>query len=282
MPFLENVTRGRGIPRERLAAVAEHYLHFGGVSPINGINRALIAQLEAELTDRGSTCRCTSATATGSPTSRIRLRPCATTAFAAQRCSPRRHGADTPAARNTTRTSRVAVRPPVTARPNWSNFASTSTIRCSCEMFVEAIADAAAPCPRSNAPTPGWCSPRTRFRWRPGPAAVPTFTPARSPTRPGSSRRGGICRLRPGVAVAVRAAAGAVAGTRCRPTTCRPSPTRHQGRHRLPDRLRRRPHRGGLGSGLRAAGTGAASLASHSPGRPPPTPTAGSHGWPST
>ncbi len=42
MPFLENVTRGRGIPRERLAAVAEHYLHFGGVSPINGINRALI------------------------------------------------------------------------------------------------------------------------------------------------------------------------------------------------------------------------------------------------
>jgi protoporphyrin/coproporphyrin ferrochelatase len=45
MPFLENVTRGRGIPRERLAAVAEHYLHFGGVSPINGINRALIEQL---------------------------------------------------------------------------------------------------------------------------------------------------------------------------------------------------------------------------------------------
>lgn len=44
-PFLENVTRGRGIPPERLDAVAEHYLHFGGVSPINGINRALIEQL---------------------------------------------------------------------------------------------------------------------------------------------------------------------------------------------------------------------------------------------
>lgn len=53
MPFLENVTRGRGIPRERLASVAEHYLHFGGVSPINGINRALIEQLEAELADSG-------------------------------------------------------------------------------------------------------------------------------------------------------------------------------------------------------------------------------------
>src|ERR1700760_956608 len=49
MPFLENVTRGRGIPRERLASVAEHYLHFGGVSPINGINRALIEQLRMQI-----------------------------------------------------------------------------------------------------------------------------------------------------------------------------------------------------------------------------------------
>ena len=53
MPFLENVTRGRGIPRERLESVAEHYYHFGGVSPINAINRALITQIEAELADRG-------------------------------------------------------------------------------------------------------------------------------------------------------------------------------------------------------------------------------------
>ena len=53
IPFLENVTRGRGIPRERLAAVGEHYFHFGGVSPINGQNRELIANIEAELTRRG-------------------------------------------------------------------------------------------------------------------------------------------------------------------------------------------------------------------------------------
>ncbi|MGE2834505.1 ferrochelatase [Mycobacterium sp. SMC-4] len=53
MPFLENVTRGRGIPRERLKSVAEHYLHFGGVSPINGINRDLITAIEAELARRG-------------------------------------------------------------------------------------------------------------------------------------------------------------------------------------------------------------------------------------
>jgi ferrochelatase len=53
LPFLENVTRGRGVPRERLDEVARHYLHFGGVSPINEQNRALIAALEAELATAG-------------------------------------------------------------------------------------------------------------------------------------------------------------------------------------------------------------------------------------
>jgi ferrochelatase len=50
MPFLENVTRGRGVPRDRLLAVAEHYHHFGGASPINAQVRDLIAALEPELT----------------------------------------------------------------------------------------------------------------------------------------------------------------------------------------------------------------------------------------
>jgi len=53
MPFLENVTRGRGIPVERLAAVAEHYHLFGGRSPINDQNRVLLAALRAELDGRG-------------------------------------------------------------------------------------------------------------------------------------------------------------------------------------------------------------------------------------
>lgn len=53
MPFLENVTRGRGVPRERLEAVAEHYLHFGGVSPINALNRDIITAVEAELAAAG-------------------------------------------------------------------------------------------------------------------------------------------------------------------------------------------------------------------------------------
>jgi ferrochelatase len=55
IPFLENVTRGRNIPAERLAEVAEHYYHFGGVSPINAQNRALIVALEAELRAHGIT-----------------------------------------------------------------------------------------------------------------------------------------------------------------------------------------------------------------------------------
>ncbi|HUL02031.1 MAG TPA: ferrochelatase [Gemmatimonadales bacterium] len=53
MPFLERVTSGRNIPRERLLEVAHHYDQFGGVSPINAQNRALIAALEAELKTHG-------------------------------------------------------------------------------------------------------------------------------------------------------------------------------------------------------------------------------------
>jgi len=49
MPFLENVLRGKRVPRERMLEVAEHYQHFGGVSPINQQCRDLIAVLETEL-----------------------------------------------------------------------------------------------------------------------------------------------------------------------------------------------------------------------------------------
>ncbi|MFP5347542.1 MAG: ferrochelatase [Actinomycetes bacterium] len=53
MPFLENVTRGRGIPAARLAEVAEHYLERGGRSPINDRNRELLTALRSRLADRG-------------------------------------------------------------------------------------------------------------------------------------------------------------------------------------------------------------------------------------
>jgi ferrochelatase len=49
MPFLENVVRGRNVPRERLLEVAEHYYHFDGISPINDQVRALIDALKPEL-----------------------------------------------------------------------------------------------------------------------------------------------------------------------------------------------------------------------------------------
>ena len=52
IPFLRNVTRGRGIPDERLEEVAHHYRSFGGVSPINAQNRALLAAIRAELARR--------------------------------------------------------------------------------------------------------------------------------------------------------------------------------------------------------------------------------------
>ena len=53
IPFLERVLRGRRVPRERMMEVAEHYHYFGGVSPINGQNRALISALEVALETRG-------------------------------------------------------------------------------------------------------------------------------------------------------------------------------------------------------------------------------------
>jgi protoporphyrin/coproporphyrin ferrochelatase len=53
MPFLENVLRGRNVPRERMLEVAEHYYHFGGKSPINDQNRDLIAALRKLLDSDG-------------------------------------------------------------------------------------------------------------------------------------------------------------------------------------------------------------------------------------
>ncbi|MFZ0322161.1 MAG: ferrochelatase [Candidatus Sulfotelmatobacter sp.] len=53
IPFLENVLRGKNIPRQRLLTVAEHYYHFGGKSPINEQTRGLIASLKMELAQHG-------------------------------------------------------------------------------------------------------------------------------------------------------------------------------------------------------------------------------------
>ena len=106
LPFLENVTRGRGVPPERLAAVAEHYLHFGGVSPINALNRDIIAARRGRTgARRNRICRSTSATATGIRWSRTPSPGCAPTGSARRWCSRPRRGAGTPVAASTTRTS---------------------------------------------------------------------------------------------------------------------------------------------------------------------------------
>lgn len=55
LPFLQNVTRGRGIPDERLKEVGEHYYLFGGRSPINEQNQALLEALQSEFISRGIT-----------------------------------------------------------------------------------------------------------------------------------------------------------------------------------------------------------------------------------
>jgi protoporphyrin/coproporphyrin ferrochelatase len=53
LPFLHNVTRGRGVPDDRLAEVTDHYQHFGGVSPINTQNRSLLAALREDFAANG-------------------------------------------------------------------------------------------------------------------------------------------------------------------------------------------------------------------------------------
>ncbi|HLP22788.1 MAG TPA: ferrochelatase [Microbacteriaceae bacterium] len=53
MPYLERVTAGRGVPRERLEEVSHHYIKLGGVSPINEQNRALLARMRERFPERG-------------------------------------------------------------------------------------------------------------------------------------------------------------------------------------------------------------------------------------
>ncbi|MCG8651737.1 MAG: ferrochelatase [Pirellulales bacterium] len=55
MPFLENVLRGKNVPRERMLEVAQHYHHFGGVSPINAQNRELLTAIGHEFSEHGIT-----------------------------------------------------------------------------------------------------------------------------------------------------------------------------------------------------------------------------------
>ena len=243
-PFLENVTRGRNIPPERLDDVAEHYLHFGGVSPINGINRALIDQICGP----SSICRSTSATATGSRTSRTLLRPCATTGFVVRRCSPPRPGAGTPAARSTSEDIARARAAAGAGAPELVKLRQYFDHPLLVEMFADAIADAAAGLPADV---------------RDGARLV--FTAHSIPLRAAS--RCGTDLYSRQVAHASRLVAAAagysdydqVWQSRSGPpqvpwlepdvvrSPCGAGATGHRGGDRLSDRVRRRPYRGGVG-----------------------------------
>ena len=101
-PFLENVTRGRNVPPERLDEVCRALPAFRwGIADQRHQPRAD----RLSCAGRRRTCRSISATATGSPTSKNLLQRCETTVFVVQRYSPRRRGAATPAARSMSRTS---------------------------------------------------------------------------------------------------------------------------------------------------------------------------------
>ncbi|EUA08903.1 ferrochelatase family protein [Mycobacterium xenopi 4042] len=178
-PFLENVTRGRGVPPQRLDEVAEHYLHFGGVSPINGINRALVTELRAEtdlpvyfgnrnwepyvedvvkaMRDNG-----------------IRRAAVFTTSAWSGYSSCAQYVEDIARARA------AAGR----TRRSWSSCGPISTTRCSSRCSRRRSPKPLRPYP----PMRGWCSPRIRFRLPPTSAAVPACTAAKSLMLQGLSR----------------------------------------------------------------------------------------------
>ena len=106
VPFLENVTRGRGIPPERLKEVGAHYFQFGGVSPINEQCRDLIAALREDFAEHGLNLPVYWGNRNWAPYLADTLREMGPTAGAASRCSPPARTPPTPAAGSTARTWR--------------------------------------------------------------------------------------------------------------------------------------------------------------------------------
>ena len=279
MPFLQNVTRGRGVPDERLAEVAEHYQHFGGVSPITAQNRALLAALGAEFAARGIDLpvycgnrnwhpMLTDTVAADGADGRRHALVLATSAYGGySACRQYRRGhRRAPAPRSGRRR-----RPPIAKLRHFFDHPGSSPptpTRCAPRWPA---------CPGRRATTPGWCSPRTRSRCRwptpPGPAGGRYLAQHRETARLVAGGRGRRRGLRPGVAVPVRPAAGAVAGAGHQRPPAGAGRRGRAGRGGAPDRVRLRPPRGGLGPGQRGPRHRRASSGWSSPGRARPAPT---------
>ena len=195
-PFLENVTRGRNIPPERLDDVAQHYLHFGGISPINRINRDLIAQLQAELDipvyfgNRNWEPYVEDAVSTMRDNGIRRAAVFTTSAWSGYSgCTQYSEDLDRPGRR------------PVRMRPNWSNCDTISTTRCSSRCSPTTLPPRRRPRARGRA---------AGFHRALGPVAADDRLRPQAVQPPSALRRracrGGrrIQRLRRGLAVTIR------------------------------------------------------------------------------
>ena len=132
IPFLENVLRGRNVPRERMLEVAEHYYHFGGKSPINEQNRALIAGLQRRVASATArTFPSIGAIATGIRLSPTRCARCKRMASGARWLSPLRCSAPTRDAGSISKTSRRRARKWAPARLRSTSCGRSTIIRCS-------------------------------------------------------------------------------------------------------------------------------------------------------
>jgi hypothetical protein len=239
-PFLENVTRGRNVPPERLDEVAEHYLHFGGVSPINQINRALIAQIRTELVERGLDVPVYFGNRNWEPyvedtvaimrDNGIRRAAVFTTSAWSGYSSCTQYVEDIARAR---RAAGPGAPELMKLRPYFDH-----------PLFVQIFADTIG---AASGALPAELSADARLVFTAHSIPVAVQSPSRLRRKAG---RGGsrIPRLRPGLAVAIGSAAGSVAGARCRRPSFGVGRDRDQRCHHLPDRVCRRSHRGGVGS----------------------------------
>ena len=203
--------------RERLDDVAEHYLHFGGVSPINGINRALIDQIAGELAGRGMELPVYFGNRNWEPFVEDTVAPDARQRDSAGRgvrhvgvgrllrLHPVPGGHRPGPRRGRSRRARTGQAAPV-LRPS----AADRDVRRRHRRRGRRPARATCAARR------GWCSPPTRSRCAPASRCGPDLYERQvGYTSALVAAAAGYPRLRPGVAVAFGPAAGAMAGTRC-------------------------------------------------------------------
>jgi protoheme ferro-lyase len=257
MPFLRNVTRGRGVPQERLEAVAEHYDHLGGISPINRQNRALMAALEADFAAHGIDLPIYWGNRNWKPyvadavrrmrDDRVKRGLVFATSATASFSGCRQYRNDMAQARSMAGDGSPDL---VKLRHYFDHpgfiAANVDHVQATIASLPPELRDSARlvftahsiPQAMNDLSGPG----------RDGLYLKQQYDTARLVA--GAWRR---CRLRPGLAVPLRAAAGAVARAGHQRSPEVPCRAGRAGRRRLPDRVRLRPRRGDLGPGQRGA-----------------------------